>query len=242
MCPMADEPSLPAIPQLWRQVPHGRVLVFAPHPDDEVAGPGGVLAMHTSQGDPVLVVVTTDGTAGDPDHRHDPAAFVATRRAESRAGLALLGVHDVQFWGFPDGHVLSAIDLEHATQRAAAAIRAFRPDLVYLPWEHDGHADHHALHLVVTRALDCEPFAGLALGYEVWNAMVPDVVVDTTAVFPRKLAAMRAHASQIAYTRYDHCLGGLAAYRSLQHLRGQGYGEAFRRVRGMLPAELAEPL
>jgi hypothetical protein len=60
-------------------------------------------------------------------------------------------------------------------------------------------------------------------------------------VFPRKQAAMRAHASQIAYTQYDHCLGGLSAYRSLVHLRGRGYGEAFRRVSGALPPTLAEP-
>jgi hypothetical protein len=52
---------------------------------------------------------------------------------------------------------------------------------------------------------------------------------------------MRAHASQIAYTQYDHCLGGLSAYRSLVHLRGRGYGEAFRRVSGALPPTLAEP-
>lgn len=242
MSAMADEPSLPAIPKLWRNVPRGRVLAFAPHPDDEVAGPGGVLAMHAAQGDAIAVVIATDGVGGDPERRHDPAEFVRTRRAESRAGLALLGVHDVQFQGFPDGHVLSPVDLEHATQRALEAMRTFRPDVVYLPWEHDGHVDHHALHLVVTRALDRAAFAGLALGYEVWNAMVPDVVVDITAVFDRKIAAMRAHTSQIAYTRYDHCLGGLAAYRSLQHLHGQGHGEAFRCVRGALPAALAQPI
>jgi LmbE family N-acetylglucosaminyl deacetylase len=233
---MPSEPVLPPIPLQWKQVPHGRVLAFAPHPDDEVAGPGGILAMHAAQGDPVRVVVTTDGTNGDPDHRHDPAAFVQLRRGESRAGLREIGVHDVVFWGFPDGHVLSPVDQEQGVQMAAAALATFRPDVVYLPWELDGHPDHHALHVVVTRALDRAAFAGLALGYEVWNAMVPDVIVDTTAVFERKRRAMLAHASQIAYVQYDHALGGLSAYRSLVHLRGRGYGEALRLVRGTLPA------
>jgi LmbE family N-acetylglucosaminyl deacetylase len=137
---------------------------------------------------------------------------------------------------------LSAVDLEHATQRAQAAIAQFAPATVYLPWEHDGHTDHHALHVVVTQALQRAAFAGLALGYEVWNAMVPDVIVEITAVFAQKRAAMQAHHSQLAYTQYDHSLGGLAAYRSLQHLRGRGYGEAFRCLRGALPAALAEPL
>jgi N-acetylglucosamine malate deacetylase 1 len=239
---MANEPRLPPAPTLWRRVPSGRVLAFAPHPDDEAAGAGGVLAMHRAQHDAVRVVVATDGVSGDPDGRFDAAGYVAMRRAESRAGCAALGVDDVAFWGFPDGHVLSEVDLEHGTRLALDALRAFRPDVVYLPWEHDGHGDHLALHVVVTRALDREAFAGLALGYEVWNAMIPDVVVDVTAAFAQKRTAMLAHASQLAYTQYDHALGGLAAYRSLHHLRGRGHAEAFRRVRGVLPAALAEPV
>jgi LmbE family N-acetylglucosaminyl deacetylase len=238
---MANETRPPVAPTLWRRVPRGRVLAFAPHPDDEAAGPGGALALHRAQGDPVRVAVATDGTSGDPGGRFDATTFAAMRRAESRAGCAELGVDDVAFWGFPDGHVLSETDLEAATRLAVEALAAFRPDVVYLPWEHDGHGDHLALHTVVTRALDRTAFAGLALGYEIWNAMIPDVVVETTAVFARKRAAMAAHASQLAYTQYDHALVGLAAYRSLQHLHGRGYAEAFRRVRGVLPAALAEP-
>jgi len=235
------EPRLPPAPVLWRAVPRGRVLVFAPHPDDEVAGPGGVLAMHREQGDPVRVVVTTDGTSGDPDRRYAAGSYAELRRGESRAGLRLLGVDDVQFWGFPDGHVLAEPDLELGVQLATAALDAFLPDVVYLPWEHDGHTDHHAAHLVVTRTLDRRGFRGLALGYEVWNAMIPDVVVDVSAAFAKKRAAMLAHGSQIAYTQYDHCISGLAAFRSQHHLHGRGYGEAFRCVRGVLPPALAVP-
>ena len=239
---MADEPKLPPLPKSWKRVPKGRVLVFAPHPDDEVAGPGGVLAMHRAQGDAVRVVVSTDGVTGDPDHRFDRASYAALRRAESRAGLQILGVDDVQFWGFPDSCVLSASDLELGVLSAIEALAAFAPDVVYLPWALEGHPDHHALHVIVTRALQRAAFRGLALGYEVWNAMVPDVIVDTTAVFPQKQRAMLAHASQIAYVQYDHCLGGLSAYRALVHQRGKGYGEAFALVRGELPAALAEPM
>lgn len=238
---MSAEPELPPPPVLWTRMPRGRVMVFAPHPDDEVAGPGGALALHRVQGDPVRVVVATDGTNGDPDRRHEPAAFVQLRRSESRAGLSELGVDDVHFWGFPDGHVLSPSDLELGVQMACKELVGFAPDLVYLPWQHEGHPDHHAVHIVVTRALDRLQFRGLALGYEVWNAMVPAVIVDVTTVIERKRRAMRAHASQNDYAQYEHCLNGLAAYRSLVHLRGRGYGEAFGVVRGVLPAALAVP-
>jgi LmbE family N-acetylglucosaminyl deacetylase len=227
--------ALPPQPALWRDVPRGRVLAFAPHPDDEVAGPGATLARHAMQGDPVRVIVSTDGTNGDPDDRHAPADYAALRREESRAGLRELGLDDVVYWGFPDGFELSDSDLAQGVDMAKAALQEFAPDLVYLPWELDGHPDHHALHVVVTRALDALGLDVPALGYEVWNAMIPDVIVDVTATAERKRRALRAHASQLAYVKIDATLLGLAAYRSQVHLRGEGYGEAFQLVRGALP-------
>ena len=227
----ADDPALPPRPELWREVPHGRVLVFAPHPDDEVAGPGGTLARHVAAGDPVRVVVTTDGTNGDPDGRFAGIDYAARRREESRAGLAVLGIDDVDYWGFPDGAELSDADLELGVARAADALEQFRPDIVYLPWSRDGHPDHHALHLVVTRAIGRTGRDLLALGYEVWNAMIPDVVVDISDTAEQKRAALHAHQTQLAYVRIDHTLLGLAAYRSQVHLKGQGHAEAFERVR-----------
>lgn len=222
---MSDAP--PAVPQLLDGVPRGRVLVFAPHPDDEAAGPGGALCLHRRQGDPVRVVVATDGVAGDPDGRYDKQTYTNLRRAESRAGLRELGVDDVSFWGFPDSCTLSASDIELGVQHATAAITAMQPDLIYLPWRLEGHPDHHALHTIVVQAMARSGYRGEAWGYEVWHAMVPDRILDITAVVEHKRRAMLAHQSQIAYVRYDHCMLGLNAYRSLIHHRGQGYGEAF---------------
>ena len=234
--PFADMPPPPPEPRKLAALPRGGVLAFVPHPDDEIAGPGGALCMHRRQGDPVRVIVATDGRAGDPDGRHEPEAFVQLRREETRAGLAEIGVHDAHFWGFPDGHVLSERDLVLALEKAASTLETTRPDVVYLPWEFEGHADHHALHHVVVRALAAVDFQGLALGYEVWNAMLPDVVLDVSDVMDQKLAAMRCYTSQLAYARFDHCVTGLNMYRSLVHGAGEGHWEAYRLVRGELPA------
>lgn len=218
-------------PRLLAGALRGRVLCFAPHPDDEAIGPGGALALHTLQGDAVRVVVATDGSSGDPQHRHDPATYAALRRSESSAGLRALGVTDVGFWGFPDNQHYSATDLALATRMAAEALRAHAPDVVYLPWEHEGHGDHHVLHLAVMQAMDETGFRGRAFGYEVWNAMVPDVLLDITSVVEQKRAAMKCHASQLAYVDYEHVILGLNAYRSLVHGKGRGWAEAFRVVR-----------
>lgn len=232
MTPSAT-PSAPPPEPAWRtDVPHGRVLVFAPHPDDEVAGPGGCLARHRDAGDPVRVIVASSGSAGDPDRRFDAADYPALRERESRAGLRELGVDDAIYWGLPDNCVLSESDLELGRQLATAAILDHRPEIVYLPWEREGHPDHHALHVIVVAALARAGFRGEALGYEVWNAMVPDVVVDVTSAAERKRRAIRAHASQTAYTDFEHPILGLNAYRSMVHARGKGYCEAFRRIGG----------
>lgn len=218
-------------PRLLTGVPRGRVLCFAPHPDDEAIGPGGALALHARQGDPVRVIVATDGNSGDPERRHDPVTYAALRRSESTAGLRALGITDVGFWGFPDNQHFSATDLALATRMAADALRAHAPDVVYLPWECEGHGDHHVLHLAVVQALEDSGFRGRAFGYEVWNAMVPDVVLDITSVVEQKRAAMKCHASQLAYVDYEHVILGLNAYRSLVHGKGRGWAEAFRVVR-----------
>jgi LmbE family N-acetylglucosaminyl deacetylase len=224
-------PPPPPEPRLLAAPDRGRVLCFSPHPDDEVAGPGGALCLHRRQGDPVRVVVATDGIAGDPDDRHDRRSYPELRRSESRAGMRELGVDDVAFWGFPDSCQLSDADLELGTSLAVEAIATSAPDVIYLPWEREGHPDHHALHVCVMRAMDRSGWPGRAYGYEIWHAMIPDVILDITEVAEAKHRAMLCHRSQIEYVTYDRCVRGLNAYRSLIHARGKGYAEAFRILR-----------
>ena len=209
----------------------GRVLCFAPHPDDEVIGPGGALCLHRRQGDDVRVVVATDGTAGDPDGHYGEEGYEELRRQESRRGLGVLGVSDVVFWGQPDSCVLSEIDLEMVAQMAAKEVEEYGPGIVYLPWELEGNSDHAALHGAVGKALERVGFRGVAYGYEVWNAMVPDVILDITEVADTKRKALKCYESQLRYTDYEHVIFGLHAYRSLVHDKGRGFCEAYRVVR-----------
>ena len=222
----------PPQPEVWAKPKPGRVLCFAPHPDDEAAGPGGTLVLHRQQGDPVRVVLATDGIAGDPDGKFDKATYGERRRAESRAAMAVLGVDDVAFWGLPDSCEITENDIETVAGLAAREIREFAPDLIYAPWEGEGHGDHWALSMSVQRALAMTEFRGLAYGYEIWNACVPDLIVDITAVVETKRESMRQYPSQLAYADYLHPIFGLNAHRSLLFARGSGYGEAFVYLRG----------
>ena len=68
---------------------------------------------------------------------------VVTRRLPVDSFVAV-GVDDVVFWGFPDGHVPSPGDLARGAAMAADALRSFAPDVVYLPWAREGHPDARA--------------------------------------------------------------------------------------------------
>ena len=72
----------------------GRVLVLAPHPDDETIGPGGALIQHAAAGDEIHVLFVTAGTSGDPTGAADPAEYAACREREARAAAEVLGVAD----------------------------------------------------------------------------------------------------------------------------------------------------
>src|SRR4029079_5535757 len=79
-----------------------RVLVLAPHPDDEVIGCGGAIALLAAGKREIHVIVATDGTAAETLAQPDVEAYRALREEESRRGLAMLGVTNVTFLRFPD--------------------------------------------------------------------------------------------------------------------------------------------
>src|SRR5437588_11889031 len=82
------------MPMKLRAVEKRRVLVVAPHPDDESIAVGGNLALHQRAGSDVLTLfVTLDASAPDG---------TIVRKGEAERAARLLGF-DHRFLGFPDG-------------------------------------------------------------------------------------------------------------------------------------------
>ncbi len=119
-----------------------RVLVLAPHPDDETLACGAVLARHRGR-DTAFVIVASDGSRGA--YGAEPAALAARRRTELAAATAALGLAPAQtdWWGFEDG-TLSA-HVGELIVRLGRAFDEIRPAFVLSPWALDIHADHAAL-------------------------------------------------------------------------------------------------
>ena len=114
-------------------------LVVAPHPDDEVLGVGGLVAMLAGG---VEIVVVTDGEASHPDSTvHSRAALAAIRRAETVTACGLLGVVPaaIAHLGHPDGGVDEAALTDALTTRLAPG------RWCVTTWRGDGHPDHEAV-------------------------------------------------------------------------------------------------
>lgn len=198
-----------------------RVLVLAPHPDDEAVGCGGLMALLADAGAEVDVVFATDGeaTRGAPSA---PAATAASRRREAEAACRTLGARPPRFLGLSDGALGSHLDELARSVRAVAG--ELSPDAVLVPWFGDGHDDHRAMSEAVARAGladDVEVWA-----YETWTPLPANRVVDVSRVIARKERAIAAH--ETAHLAFDvGAMLGLNRYRSLHGLMGRGWAEAY---------------
>ncbi len=210
-----------AIPFEPQDLRGGRLLVLAPHPDDEVIGCGGLVALHLREGRPVHVVVATDGAqAGDG----------AQREAESRTALALLGDATIEFLRFPDRELENAAELD---ARLAAVLRQQKPDLIAVPSPLEIHPDHIALSRAFCDLIARDPslFADLAVAhvafYEVSAPIRPNALVDITAVAETKYTAIDAHASQAAIRNYTSYARGLNVWRAMTLPTEVAFAEAY---------------
>jgi LmbE family N-acetylglucosaminyl deacetylase/GT2 family glycosyltransferase len=170
-----------------------RVLVVAPHPDDEVFGCGGLLAWHGQLGATVRILVLSDGAAGDPGKRDEH--IVATRQRESLAAGRVLGLADYRFLDLRDGHLGSVPDLG---ERIARELEEFAPELVYGPSPQELHPDHRATARALIAALSRGPRRRVFL-YGVNSQVVANVLFDTTPVRALKVAAVKCFESQLVY-------------------------------------------
>src|SRR4051794_19856669 len=202
-------PEAEAIPFEPQDLRGERLLVLAPHPDDEVIGCGGLVKLHLLDGRPVHVVVATDGAqAGD----------AAQRESESRAALASLGNATIEFLRFPDRELANARELG---DRLAAILREWKPDLIAVTSPLEIHPDHVALSRAFCDLIARDPslFADLAVArvafYEVSAPLRPNTLVDISAVAEAKYAAIETHVSQMAMRNYASYARGLNAWRSM---------------------------
>jgi LmbE family N-acetylglucosaminyl deacetylase len=202
-----------------------KVLVIAPHPDDEAIGCGGVVSLHSERGDAVDAVFLTSGELGLKKFPCEKAWKI--REAEARDCCKVLGIQEPRFLRLPDW--MMGDDIERAATQLKGVLEESRPEMIYLPHPTEWHPDHHATLPVVRAALQTAAVEVPALrGYEVWTPMAEyQHAENITHVMPRKLRALRKHVSQMAEWDYVRAVRGLNEFRGAMAGRCR-YAEVFQ--------------
>ncbi len=182
-----------------------RLVVVAPHPDDEVLMCCGLVLEQLRRGCEVLVIALTDGEACFGPYA-ERAAIGLERRGEALAGLRALGASsaNVQYLGLPDGAL--ALHESAVQQRLLDILRP--QDLVVCTWRFDGHPDHDAAGRASAWACQQRSLSLLEAPVWMWHWARPDhsaidwqALVQTplsAAAQVRKWDALQCHSSQLS--------------------------------------------
>lgn len=221
------------------------ILIFAPHPDDEVLGCGGVMAKYTAQGDNVYVCVAT---CGHPPIYNDDLmkekGWPHTLYPEIKKAHEILGVKETVYLDCPAADMESVKRYE-LNGKIIKLIQNIKPDIVYIPHFGDMQKDHTLLSDAVMVAVRPrgEHFVGKVYSYETlseteWNiphssnTFIPNTYIEITDFMETKLKAMSCFQSQLSPFPEPR---SLEAVEALAKLRGSTMGaeraEAFALIR-----------
>jgi LmbE family N-acetylglucosaminyl deacetylase len=213
-----------------------KILIVAPHPDDETLGCGGSLFKHRDRCDEINWMIMTGMTITDG---YDPET-VEKRNSEINAVSMIYGFNNVFNLGFPT----TRLDLIPKTQLVKCVsdiIQDMQPDQIYLPNRNDVHSDHTITFETVISAAKifrC-PFLKKVLMYEVLSetefappllnsTFVPNSFSDISDYLEDKLAVMHQYGSEIGehpFPRNDLNIRALATFRGAT--AGVNAAEAF---------------
>lgn len=219
-----------------------KILVLAPHPDDEVLGVGGTIAKWANQGDEIYVAILTCLKGPDFDEQ-----ISTIGRQEAKLVHEYLGVKETFFFDFP---VLNLQSLGHVKINRAISdlMHDVNPDILFIPFIGDVHQDHKWLSnsaMVAARPFyDYSPSTILAyetLSETYWDIpgstpdFVPSVFVNISDFLDNKIESMNLYHSQTKKCPHERSIENIKALAKVRgasmHLEA---AEAFMNVRNII--------
>lgn len=241
---------------------HGKtVMVFTPHPDDDLFGCGGTLARMARNGNKIIIVIYTNDNKGSFDQEMTSERLARIRKAEEEAAMATLGIprENITWLGYDDG------ELEYAPQKqlcgqATKLIRQYRPDVVFSIdpgdlYERWHKTDHRMAAFMTLDAIRAAEFHLYYPEHLLTDGLQPHKVpllmfyyaateanywVDITDEIERKIEAVTKHVSQFepSINKYrpdwdPHDKASLKEYMKGRATKKDArFVEAFRRATG----------
>lgn len=227
--------------------PPRSVLAVGAHPDDMDFGAAGTLAKWAAAGTVITYLICTDGSKGSDDPMMSPRRLAAIRRKEQQSAAKILGAREVIFLKHPDGELVPDRALKEEIVRV---IRMKKPELVItldpaffysLARGYLNHPDHRAAASAAADAVF--PLARDRLNFPAHEKRGimphkvktlffvsfddPTHIEDINAVMPQKLAALRAHASQVGEDAIARMRVRAATLGKRAHMR---HAEGFKRL------------
>lgn len=203
-----------------------KILVIAPHTDDEVLGCGATLAKHKAMGDEVYAVIATNAHIGAPELFS--LENIEHVRNEALAAHKILGINETIFLNFP-APALDAYPSYKISIAISDIIQFYKPTHLYLPHPGDIHIDHTSVYrasLVAARPKGNYSIKHIycyeTLSETEWSPMQgdnffkPNHFVDVSESFDKKIEAIKCFQSQLKcfpHSRSLEALRHLAGYR-----------------------------
>lgn len=237
-------------PIRWSSSGGQKVLVVAPHPDDEAIGCAGTILLHVRAGDQVCIAIATDGRRSKAIP--DPGRMAAQRQAEARTAAQLMGVDRLAWLGLPEGDCSPAA----LKQSLLTVLEEVRPALIYAPSRIEFHPEHMKVAHALALALDDWVTTDDAPIMRIYQIQVPlassvcNVVTDVSSIAEECEAVLDAYTSQMGsiqstlrMRRYGAALHDIAKqveqfweipvsrYAALHGSRPQEWPAVFRGVR-----------
>jgi len=206
-----------------------KILVIAPHPDDEVLGMGGTIKKLSKKNKIILCVVSEGATAQYKDKK-----MIKVRRDSCKKTAKILGISQTIFLDYPDMRLnLSHLDIN---KKLEEIIEKYRPEIVYTAPKNDLNLDHQMV--FNSTLVACRPKSGVKqiLCYEIQGntkvPFVPNVFENIEKEFPYKIKGFKMYKSEIEEfpnPRSIAAIENLAIQRGVES--GTKKAEAFELIR-----------
>lgn len=212
--------------QIIDKIDAKKVLVLAPHPDDDSFGCGGTIKKMATTGANITVAYFCDGSGGvgeNSELKIKNSELVETRKKEAKATVEILGISEQVFFGYQDGELSKG---KAVLKALADLIKRVEPDIIFVPSFIDNHPDHKAVNDILVNFLEKNQCGFEIWAYEVWTPLYANRIMMINDEKEAKEQSMLAHQSQLEARGYVNAVLGLNQYRAEINNRS-GLAEAY---------------